>query len=166
MSGKLRSSAPPHQQSPPLAPTRPLRSNFLTKSNGSVHRLRLKSAVDMIPSVLAIATVFYLYMGLSDGQLFNEDYAVSPQQAWNIANHVPMADVGVTQYFAPSRPLLMNGPLTYPSLLPLIYDYPVSVFGFDLQIFKTIQIGLLLSGLLLFCYAMKRWGFTIVEVLS
>jgi len=142
------------------------RRGMSDKSNGSVHRLRLKSAVDMIPSVLAIATVFYLYMGLSDGQLFNEDYAVYLQQAWNIANHVPMADVGVIQYFDPSRPLLMNGPLTYPSLLPLIYAYPVSVFGFNLKILKTIQIGLLLSGLLLFCYAMKRWEFTIFEASS
>jgi hypothetical protein len=135
-------------------------------SSGSVHRLRPKPAVDLIPFVLAIATVGYLYIGLSDGQLFNEDYAVYLQQAWNIANHVPMADVGVIQYFDPNRPLLMHGPLTYPSLLPLIYAYPVSVFGFDLQIFKTIQLGLLLSGLLLFCYAMKSWGFTVVEISS
>jgi hypothetical protein len=136
------------------------------KSNGSVHRLRPRFAVDLIPFLLSIGTVFYLYIGLGDGQLFNEDYAVYLQQAWNIANHVPMANVGVINYFDPSRPLLMNGPLTFPSLLPLIYAYPVFVFGFDLQIFKTIQIGLLLGGLLLFCYAMKRWGFTIVEVSS
>jgi hypothetical protein len=106
-------------------------------SNGPVHRFRPKSAVDMIPFVLAIGTIFYLYIGLSDGQLFNEDYAVYLQQAWNIANHVPMSDMGVINYFDPTRPLLMNGPLTFPTLLPLIYAYPVSIFGFDLQIFKN-----------------------------
>ena len=71
-----------------------------------------------------------------------------------------MADVGVIQYFDQSRPLLMNGPPTFPPLLPLIYAYPVSLFGFDLKILKTIRTGLLLSGFLLFCYAMKRWEFT------
>src|SRR5215469_12327686 len=76
-----------------------------------------------MPYFLAAGAVAYLYLGLGIGQVFNEDYAVYLQQAWNIAHHLPMNQMGVIQYFDPDLPLLLQSPLTYPPLLPIIYAF-------------------------------------------
>jgi hypothetical protein len=120
----------------------------------------------VIPYFLAIATICYLYTTLFDGQMFNEHYAVYLQQAWNLAHHLPMRDMGVVQYFDPNLDILHQSPLTYPPLLPLIYALPVLAFGFNIVIFKTIQLTILLAGLLIFAYAKGKWRFDIKEVSS
>jgi hypothetical protein len=120
----------------------------------------------VIPYFLAIATICYLYTTLFDGQMFNEDYAVYLQQAWNLAHHLPMRDMGVVQYFDPNLDILHQSPLTYPPLLPLIYALPVLAFGFNIVIFKTIQLTILLAALLSFAYAMSKWRFDVKEVSS
>jgi hypothetical protein len=118
----------------------------------------------VVPLLVTIATTLYLYTVLRNSHPFVEDYAVYLQQAWNIAHHVPMTDMGVIQYYDPNLPLLYFSPLTYPPLLPLLYALPVAYFGFDLMLFKVIQLGLLAGGLFLFCYAMRRWRFSVVEI--
>ena len=117
-----------------------------------------------MPYFLAAGAVAYLYLGLGIGQVFNEDYAVYLQQAWNIAHHLPMNQMGVIQYFDPDLPLLLQSPLTYPPLLPIIYAIPVRLVGFELQTFKVMQLGMLGVGLLLFCYGMRRWRFDSLEI--
>lgn len=148
-----------------MVPAFPLRTN--EHSNGHpVRRRALCIILDAMPYILTVATICYLYIGLSDGQMFNEDYAVYLQQAWNISHHIPMRDMGVVQYFDPNLTLMQYSPLTYPPLLPLIYAVPVVVFGFNLFIFKAIQLLMLLAGLLVFCYAMSKWRFNTMEISS
>jgi hypothetical protein len=117
-----------------------------------------------MPFLCVIGVVVYLYLGLGIGQAFNEDYAVYLQQAWNIAHHLPMNKMGVTQYFDSNLSLLLQSPLTYPPLLPVIYAIPVALLGFDLEFFKVVQLGILGAGLLLFCYAMRKWRFDSLEI--
>ena len=54
---------------------------------------------ETMPFLLSAVIVFYLYVGLGNGHMFNEDYAVYLQQAWNIAHHVPMINMGVGQCY-------------------------------------------------------------------
>ena len=130
-------------------------------------KFRSRSAaalLESVPYLLVIGTVCYLYSIVSDGHLFNEDYAVYLQQAWNIVHHAPMQQMGVIQYIDPGRPLLRTTPFVYPPLLPLIFALPVDIFGINIIVFKMIQLAMFLAGLLLFCYAMRRWRFTVLEI--
>ena len=73
---------------------------FPSRSNepGNRHPVSRRSSgyiLGTIPYLLAVATICYLYTGLFDDQMFNEDYAVYLQQAWNIAHQIPMRDMGV-----------------------------------------------------------------------
>ena len=72
--------------------------------------------------------------------------------------------MGVIQYNDPTVSLQATTPLTYPPILPLIYAIPVHFLGFDLTAIKHIQLALLLMGLFLFCYAMRRWRFSSLEI--
>jgi hypothetical protein len=119
---------------------------------------------NVIPIVLSIGLVIYLYLGVGNGQLLDEDYAVYLQQAWNIAHHQPMTQMGVIQHFDPRLPLIEQSPLIYPPLLPLLYALPVLLVQFDLHVFKVIQLAILLLTFLLFCYAMRKWRFGILEI--
>ncbi|HXC91810.1 MAG TPA: hypothetical protein VNV18_16740 [Stellaceae bacterium] len=122
-----------------------------------------RAAAGAIPFALALGLVVRLYSGLGDGQLFDEDYAVYLQQAWNIAHHVKMAQMGVIQPLDLRLPLTDQSPLIYPPLLPLLYAVPVSIWQFDLHAFKMIQLSILLLTLVLFCHAMRKWRFSILE---
>lgn len=122
------------------------------------------TAANAVPFLLSIGLVAYLYFGMGNGQLFDEDYAVYLQQAWNIAHHLPMAQMGVIQQFDPRLPLIEQSPLIYPPLLPLLYALPVLVFKFNLHALKLIQLSVLLLTLFLFCHAMRKWRFNVLEV--
>jgi len=129
------------------------------------HRiLAHRSWLRTIPVLLTITTIAYLFATLGRGHFFNEDYAVYLQEAWNIGHHVPTQDMGVIEYTDPARLISRQSPLTYPPLLPLLYAVPVLYFGFNLMLFKIIQLGLLAAGLLLFCYAMQLWRFSVLEI--
>ena len=124
---------------------------------------KLSLVHETLPFLVSAIVVCYLYIGLGDGHLFNEDFAVYLQQAWNIAHHVAMTNMGVVQYVDPNLSLLFQSPLTYPPLLPLLYTVPVALIGFDIEVFKVLQLGILLGGFCLFCYAMRTWKFSPLE---
>ncbi len=136
--------------------------NYSNKHPANRHYLKIIAAV--MPFVLTIAGVCYLYIGLGDGQPFDEDYAVYLQQAWNIAHNVAITEMGIVQYSDPDIALSHQSPLTYPPLLPIIYAFPVLVHGFEFEILKTFQVGMLLSGLFMFCHAMQIWRFDALEI--
>jgi len=136
--------------------------NYSNKHPANRHYLKILAAV--MPFVLTIAGVCYLYIGLGDGQPFDEDYAVYLQQAWNIAHNVAITEMGIVQYSDPDIALSHQSPLTYPPLLPIIYAFPVLVHGFEFEILKTFQVGMLLSGLFMFCHAMQIWRFDALEI--
>lgn len=125
----------------------------------------LGKATGAAPYLLTAFIVGYLYSTLGIGHLFDEDFAVYLQQAYNIVHNVTMNKMGVVQYYDPTLPLLYVSPVVYPPIGPLLYAVPILFFGFDLTLLKTIQLGWLALGLLLFCFFMlKRWQFTIFEV--
>lgn len=128
-----------------------------------VHRLA-KTPGAWTPYLIVLLIIIYLYSITSNGHFFNEDYAVYFQQAWNISHDVAMNKMGVIQYTDQNLPFLHTSPLMYPPLLPLIYAVPVKIFGFDLAFFKILQLAILACGLYLFCYAMKKWQFSAVEI--
>lgn len=144
----------------------------MTRCNFSVSRpatrrgpAAMRNAVEAVPYLLTIFIVWRLYITLGIGHLFDEDFAVYLQQAWNLVHNVPMTKMGVIQYRDPSLPLLYVSPLVYPPLGPLLYAAPILYFGFNLTILKAFQLGLFAAGLLLFCYFMvRRWRFTVLEV--
>jgi hypothetical protein len=131
---------------------------------GSLLHRRATRVWNALPFLSVIVCISYLYFSLGVGQVFNEDYAVYLQQAWNIAHHSPMNQMGVVQYFDPDLPLLFYSPLTYPPLLPVIYAVPVALLGFDLETFKVVQLVILGAGLFLFCLGMRKWRFDGLEI--
>lgn len=125
----------------------------------------VSKAADVVPYLLTVFIVGHLYAALGIGHLFDEDYAVYLQQAWNLTHDVTMDKMGIVQYRDPALPLLYVSPLVYPPIGPLLYAIPVLLGGLNLTLLKTIQLGWLALGLLLFCFFMlKHWRFTIIEV--
>jgi hypothetical protein len=125
------------------------------------HLIRL-GANPAVPYASTVFVVVALWFQLSTGHFFNEDYAVYLQQAFNLAHH--STDMGIVYRFDPSMPLVAQSPLQYPPLLAMLYALPVSIAGFDLGLFKLLQLALLFAGLLVFCRAMLGWGYRPYEI--
>jgi hypothetical protein len=122
-----------------------------------------KKAWQVTPLILSFVITFFFYMGLIPGHPFNEDYAVYLKEAFNIGHGRPLSEMGVDYYFDPNLSLVLQGPLIYPPLLPALYAAPVAIFGYDIEILKELSLILLLLGFLTFSYAMRLWGFSVLE---
>ena len=118
--------------------------------------------ISLLPYAVAVLLAAVLYIEMSAGHPFNEDYAVYLQQAFNIMH--PGSDMGIVHQLDLSMPLRDQSPLVYPPLLPLIYALPVYFAGYDLELFKVLQLLMLLAGLLLFCSAMLKWQYRPAEI--
>ena len=116
-----------------------------------------------IPFILSFVITFFFYTRLIPGHPFNEDYAVYLKEAFNIGHGRPLSEMGVDYYFDPNLSLVLQGPLTYPPLLPALYAAPVAIFGYDIEILKELSLILLLLGLVTFSYALRLWGFSVLE---
>jgi hypothetical protein len=119
-----------------------------------------------VAGVVAFVVVAALYAQMSFGHPLDEDYAVYLRQAYNMTHHVLNGDMGIVYRFDPSLPLRNQGPLVYPPLLPFLYALPVHFFGYDLELFKALQLVLLLAGLLVFCRAMLNCGYSLLEIVT
>jgi hypothetical protein len=117
----------------------------------------------VVPFLLSVIIPLYFYASLICGHAFNEDYAVYLKEAFNIGHGRPLTEMGIDYYFDPNLSLLMQGVFTYPPLLPLLYALPVAIFGYDIEIIKELGLILLFLALLTFSYAMRRWGFSVLE---
>ncbi len=116
------------------------------------------------PYLLSAFAVIFLFATINPGHLFNTDYAVYLQQAWNIGHGLPLGDMGVISWDDPARPLNLNAPVTYPLGVPLCMSLPVFIFGYNLYIIKIVQLGILAIVLFIFPVFMRRWNFSTLEI--
>jgi len=118
-----------------------------------------------VPLLLALCIVIGVaeWHALRAGHFFNEDYAVYLQEALNLLHGRRLDAMGFVQWFDPSRPINLNGPLMYPPLAPALYALPLMAFGLDIAALKLFQVALFAAGLAAAGALMLRRRFSLPE---
>ena len=76
----------------------------------------------------------------------------------------PWRTWAINYYFNSTLDLGLQSPLFFPPLLSILYALPVFLFGYDLELFKALQLIILGAGLIIFADLMKTWAYNRIEI--